>query len=80
MKSVRQFCAVGLLTCVLSLPVVAGQIGTGVVDPPPPPSSTTEGQIGTGVGVTGQITESNEAVDPVTQMALNLVQSVLSLF
>lgn len=78
MKNLRQLCAAFVLALMFTLPAFAGQMDT-TFAPPPPPLATTEGQMPT--TVTGQITTVNsEAVDPVTQMALNLLQSVMSLF
>lgn len=42
MKSLRQTCAVAVLTLVLSAPVFAGQVNCpGAVPPPPPPPTET---------------------------------------
>jgi len=42
MKSLQRTCAVSILTVLLSVPVLAGQVNCpGVVDPPPPPTETT---------------------------------------
>ncbi|HEX8494153.1 MAG TPA: hypothetical protein VF658_15000 [Pyrinomonadaceae bacterium] len=71
MKKVRQFCAAVVLTLSFAISAYAGQMTTWATEPPPPPSTTTEGQMDTG---------SSDAVDPVTQVALNLLQSVMSLF
>ena len=77
MKNIRHFCAAVTLTLILALHSFAGQIETGITDPPPP--SAADGQIETGIA--GQITTgSSEAVDPVTEIALSLLQSVLPLF
>lgn len=77
MKNVRQLCAVVVLTLALAISTFAdGTVHTGIVDPPPPPS--TEGNMGTGsADTTGP---SGDAADPVTALALGLVQNVLSLF
>lgn len=40
MKKLQQFCGVTTLLFVLSLPALAGNIHTNVVEPPPPPPST----------------------------------------
>jgi hypothetical protein len=70
MKNSKSLCAAVVLTLVLTLPVFAGEMTTMIADPPPPPTAT-EGQMQTG---------DSEAVDPVAQLALNVLQSVLSLF
>ena len=68
MKNRRLLCASVMLTLVLASHTFAGQIETLIVSPPPP---SADGQMETG---------SSEAVDPVTQVALSLLQSVMSLF
>lgn len=73
MKKFKTFCAAVMLTLLLTLPVFAGEMTTMIVDPPPPPPSSvvTEGQKGTG---------GSEASDPVTEIVLSLLQSVMPLF
>lgn len=79
MKNLKSICAVIALTVSLSLSAYAGQMTTTLTDPPPPPSATADGQISTTVA--GQMqTGGSEPVDSVTQTALNLLQSVMSLF
>ena len=70
MKKIQQFCAAVILTLVLAFHALAGQMET-LIAISPPPTVTTEGQI---------TTMSGEAVDPVTEMAISLLQSVLPLF
>lgn len=94
MKTLKTLCAALVLTLVLGLPALAGEISTTGAEPSPPPA-TADGQISTTgaghvhTGVAGQIqtgmagnitTMSSEIYDPVTQMALPLLHSVLSLF
>lgn len=83
MKNLRQLCMAVILTLMLTAHTFAGQMPTTVTDPQPPSSSaasmTTDGQINTLVA--GQIhTTSSEVVDPVTEIAISLLQSVLPLF
>ena len=81
MKALRQLCIASVFTLALTIPAFAGEIQTGVAATPPPKTATADGEIQT--GVTGQIeTGSSEATatDSVTEIALNLLQSVLSLF
>ncbi len=76
MKNLRQLCAASVLTVTLSLPAFAGQMDTTFASPPAP---STAGQMDTTVA--GQIhTLSSETIDPVMQIALNVLQSVMSLF
>jgi hypothetical protein len=91
MKNLRQLCAAVVLALALAAPASAGVISTGVTQPPPP---TTQGVISTGVtdspstqgvistGVTDQESAEDGATasDSVTEIALTLLQSVLSLF
>jgi hypothetical protein len=81
MKTLRRLCAVFVLTLALALSAFGGEITTGVTAPPPPPpesQATTTGEITT--GVTGEISTGVTTTDPVTEIALNLLQSLLSLF
>ena len=82
MKTFQRLCAASVLTLMLTLPASAGWISTGVAPPAPSPTPTAaEGEIHT--TVTGQEeTGSDEATasDSATEVALNLLQSVLSLF
>lgn len=87
MKNLRQLCTAVVLTLALVAPASAGVISTGVTQPPPAPqgvistgSPTTQGNIHT--GVTNQESAEGEATasDSVTEIALTLLQSVLSLF
>jgi hypothetical protein len=83
MKTLRQLCVALTFTLVLAITTFAGEIHT-TVAPPTPPSS--QGAIAAGeisTTVTGQEgTDSSEATatDSTTKIALNLLQSVLSLF
>jgi hypothetical protein len=81
----RRAITISMLLLVLSVPAYAGEIPFGVTNPPPPPpastSSTAPGEISTGVA--GEISTmiSEEATTAsMTETALNLLQSVLSLF
>jgi hypothetical protein len=79
MKTLRQFCVVVVFTLALTTSAFAGEIEITKTSPPPPP--TAQGDIHT--GVTGQAeTGSSEATAAglATEIALNLLQSVLALF
>jgi hypothetical protein len=82
MKNLRQLCVAFVFTCALAMPAFAGQIDTMAVPPPPPaPAAATAGEIDTGVAGQIEIGSSEAtATDSVTEVALNLLQSVLSLF
>jgi hypothetical protein len=84
MKSYRNAAASLVLILVLATSAFAGEIHTGLTGPDPQPTpttsnttatATTDGEIQTGVAasIVG-------ATDAGTQTALNLLQSVLSLF
>jgi hypothetical protein len=85
MKQLRILCALVVLTFALTVPAYAGNISTDIAAPPPPPSSsaTTDGNIST--GITSQTTEGTgettaSASSSITEIAMNLLQSVLVLF
>ncbi len=81
MRTFQRFCAAFVLTLMLALPAFAGDISTGIVSQPPPSTSqaaTTQGDISTTVA--GDISTGVTATNPVTEMTLNLILSVLSLF
>jgi hypothetical protein len=81
MKKLQQLFGAILLTLLLSMSVFAGDgiITTMKTDPPPPPSSvmaTNNGGEAEGIIHTGRVT----SVDPLTDVVLNLLPSVLALF
>lgn len=81
MKIYRNAVATLVLTLMLFASAFAGEIQTGVTPPPPPP--TVKGEIHT--GATDGMIQTGEAVSApeaktMTGIALNLLQSVLSLF
>lgn len=79
MKSLRQLCTAFVLTLALTVPAFAGQMSTTVVDPPPPaPEATAQGNMPSTVA--GQIEANIMATDPTTEITLNLLQSLLTLF
>ena len=81
MKRLRHFCAAAILTFTLTLSAFGGDIECGVVDPPPPPPSSVMGEMATGVTETNETPSSETAyIDPVTGLALDMLQSLLSLF
>ena len=87
MKTIRQLCVALTFTLALTVAASAGEMHTTVAPPQPAQASTTtsqstaNGEIQT--GLTGQEeTGSGEvsATDSATEIALNLLQSVMSLF
>lgn len=87
MKTLRQLCVASVFVFALAIPAFAGEISTGIAPPQPAQTSATNGQATVNgeisTGLTGQIeTGSSEATaaDSATELALNLLQSVLDLF
>jgi hypothetical protein len=87
-RKLQRFCASLSLALALSIPTLAGDIQTGSPvktspPPPPPPQSlvyeTSEGDTSS---TTGAISEVNDAtsVDPLAELALALLNGVLSIF
>jgi hypothetical protein len=83
MKILRQFFAVTALTLVLAFSSLAGDIQfPGATNPSPPQQSCVTGDISCpGATATGEISFPGVvALDPVTEAALGLLKSLLSLF
>jgi hypothetical protein len=81
MKSLRQFCITAALTFALTVSSFAGQMATGAIPPPPPePPAENMSEIVTGVAVTDETGIETAFIDPITGIALNILQSVLALF
>ncbi len=84
MKNLRRLSVTLVFTLALTLPAFAGEMDTGRTSPPPSQptqTATVNGEIDT--GLTGQIeTGSGEvsATDSATEIALNLLRTVLALF
>jgi ABC-type phosphate transport system substrate-binding protein len=82
MKKIQQFCAAVVLTLALVLSAFAGDMSApGATSPSPPQKSSITGEISMpGATATGEIPGPGvDALDPVTEAALNLFQSLLSL-
>ncbi len=77
MKNLRQLSVALVFIFALALPAFAGDIETTITSPPAH-AATTQGDIET--TITGQAEEATAATGSVTQAALNILQSVLSLF
>lgn len=86
MRNLKKLCVACVLTLALALSAFAGNIEAGVTAPPPPPQETIQGNMSTTVtgqmttGFTGTISTGVTATDPATDIFLNLLQSLLSLF
>ena len=77
MRKLRQLSMAVVFALMLANGAFAGTIGTGPEPPPEPPSATAPGTIGTGPS---DAQPEVMATDPIVDVALNLLQSVLSLF
>ncbi len=75
MKALRAL----MLILALSICTYAGNMGSGIVDPPPPPASTMTAQGTSADDGTGQIQTTAADTDSLTEITLSLLQSVLSL-
>ena len=81
MKTLRQLCVALMFTLALTIPTFAGDIETTIAPPQPAQPATAQGEMQT--TVTGQIeigSSEATAAGSATEIALNLLQSVLSLF
>jgi hypothetical protein len=86
MKNLRRLSVALVFALALTAPALAGDIETGITQPPPPSqtqaqAATTDGEIETTVAGQAETASSETAVNnSATGAALNLLQSVLSLF
>jgi hypothetical protein len=83
MKNFRQFCAATVFTLVLTFSAFAGDINApGVItQPPPPPPSATSKTGRPGVVCTGDMGCSGAtALNPLTEIMLEMLKSMLSFF
>jgi hypothetical protein len=77
MRRLRQLTMAVLLALMVSAPALAGIIDCPPEAPPEPPASATATGI---IGAPPSAEAVTPATDPVVDVALNLLQSVLSLF
>jgi hypothetical protein len=77
MRKLRQLSLAVVFALMLANGAFAGIIGTGPEPPPEPPSASAPGSIGT---APSDAQPEVVASDPFVDVALNLLQSVLSLF
>jgi hypothetical protein len=86
MKNLRRLSVALVFALALTAPALAGDIETPFAPPPPPSqaqaqTATTDGDIETGITGQAETASSETAVNnSATEAALNLLQSVLSLF
>ena len=83
MKTLRRLSIALAFIFALAFPALAGEISTTVAPPPPSQAqaATTDGEISTTVaGQAGTGSSEATSTDSATEAALNLLQSVLSLF
>ena len=83
MRTLRRLFVALVFTLAFTVPALAGEIDTTVTSPPPQSAqtATTDGDIQTGItGQAGTGSSETTATDSATETALNLLQSVLSLF
>ena len=79
MKRLKQVCMAVVLTLLLSVLAIAGDIQIGA--PSPPPNSATSSATNPGdIQIPGEIEIPGAPSDPITEVALNLLQTVLSIF
>jgi hypothetical protein len=84
MKNLRQFCAAIVFTLVLTFSTFAGDINApgATTQPPPPPQPSATGGMGhSGVVSTGDTACLDAAtLDPLAEITLKMLQSMLSYF
>jgi hypothetical protein len=77
MKSLQRLFTVVVLTFTFALPAFAGDMDCPIVPPPPPRMVQSEIQVQpTGEAVSGETL----AIDPMTEIGLSVLQTVLALF
>lgn len=74
MKPLRQFCATVALTLILAASTFAGDIQCGAVPPPPDPPAPMMSEM------SGATSDGTYSLEPLTELTLSFLQSVLSLF
>jgi hypothetical protein len=80
MRQIRRLCGAFVLTLMLALSALAGDMTTGIAAPAPPPQQTAAaGDMTTGYAGEMSTTSAATTTGSTMQAALSLVQSVLSL-
>jgi len=80
MRNLKNLCAVCVLSLVLALPAIAGEMPGGVTAVPPSPTQQASAQGEMPTGVAGEMPGGITATDPATEVLLSLLQSLLALF
>jgi hypothetical protein len=82
MRNSRNAIAALALALVLSTPTFAGIMITEIAPPPPPPTTNSQSWTGVTEGIinTDAAASAPGVTDSTTEIALNLLQSVLALF
>ena len=80
MKPLRQLCAIAVLTLVLASSAIAGDMQCGLVPPPPDPPAPMMSEMPAEGTLTIGTTSADGSIDPLTELTLSFLQSVLSLF
>jgi hypothetical protein len=81
MKYLRRFCVATILTFTLTFSTFAGDIHCGAVSETPSQPASVTGDMATGATATNETSIAETTyVDPVTGLALDILQSLLSLF
>jgi hypothetical protein len=78
MKKIQQLGMAAVVTLVFTASAFAGDITTGLAPPSPPQASATTGEIP--IPVAGDISVDSVLPDSVATVALNLLQTMLSVF
>ena len=71
MTNLKRLCASFGLALLLSLPVFAGEIQTGVVPPPPPPPFTTDGS----QNLEARLSVDSSGLDSISEIGWALLQA-----
>jgi hypothetical protein len=79
-KPLRQLLATAALSCVLASSVIAGDIQCGDVPPPPEPPPSMTSRMPEERTLTSGTSSDTSYIDPISELTLSLLQSVLSLF
>ena len=86
MKSLRKLCAIVVLTLAIAVPAFPGDISCPGATPPPPPELS-QGCVAGDISCPGASSGSSytnvpdqSGLDPVTELTLDLIQTLMSLF